>query len=91
MGNSKEPQEYINEDNEIVDAYQLKKIIQSGIEQCIYKKINIMREKFKKVININLLREQDFFSIVNKKIKLFITNNHVLDKDFLDKEKKLLY
>ena len=50
-----------------------------------------MREKFKKVININLLREQDFFSIVNKKIKLFITNNHVLDKDFLDKEKKLLY
>ncbi len=32
-----------------------------------------------------------FFNCKQKKIKLFITNNHVLDKDFLDKENKLVF
>lgn len=78
-------QDYINESNEIIDAVQLKKITQPEIQQSICK-------IYRKVNNSKTISGTGFFcSVPTKNIKLFITNNHVLDQDFLDNEKKLVY
>ena len=63
----------------------MKKIMNSGIEDCIFK---IIREKEKSEYNIGT---GFFCKIPSKNIKVLITNNHILDQNFLDNEKKLKY
>ena len=77
----------INEDNEIINYNSLKKIINSKLEKCIC--------KIKQEINNNgkncLITGTGFFcNIPLKNIKIFVTNNHVLNKEFIYKEKKLI-
>jgi len=76
----------INEDNEIINFVSLKKIVNSKIEKCVC--------KIKKEINNNevnkLITGTGFFcNIPSKNIKIFMTNNHILNEEFLNKEKKL--
>jgi len=63
----------------------MEKIMNSGIEDCIFK---IIREKEKSEYNIGT---GFFCKIPSKNIKVLITNNHILDQNFLDNEKKLKY
>jgi V8-like Glu-specific endopeptidase len=74
-----------NEENEIFD---FKSIMNSGIEKCVCK---IIRE----IENNGELKYKTgtgfFCNIQTKKLKVFITNNHLIDKEFLDKENKLIY
>ena len=83
--NSIRKEDIINEDNKIYNFGQMKKIMNSGIEDCVFK---IIREKEKSVY---ITGTGFFCNIRAKNIKVLITNNHVLDQIFLDKEKKLKY
>ena len=78
----------VNEDNEIVDYYAIKKINESKIEKNI---IKIIREK--KINNkLRFISGSGFFCrIPSKGLNALFTNNHVLDQTFLDNEKKLIY
>jgi V8-like Glu-specific endopeptidase len=78
-------EDIINEDNKIYNFGQMKKIMNSGIEDCVFK---IIREKEKSVY---ITGTGFFCNIRSKNIKVLITNNHVLDQIFLEKEKKLKY
>ena len=70
------------EDGELVNFKKLKKIATSGIEKCICK---IVFEK-----EGELKCGTGFFChIPKKKLKVLITNNHVINEDFLN-EKKIL-
>ena len=69
------------EDGEIVDFDNLKKIMTSGLEKCICK-ITI-EEKLKCGTGF-------LCNIKQKGLQAFITNNHVINKEFLKKEKKLI-
>ena len=89
MGNTerKRNQNIIKEDNPIHNFNQLQKIMNSGIEKCVCK---IVREAN---VNGKLVYKTGtgfFCNLPSKQIKLFITNNHVLDKQFLNEEKKLI-
>lgn len=80
--------EIINEDREIVNFKKLKKITNSGIEKCIC--------KIKKIVIINgekkLKSGTGFFcNIPELKMKIFLTNNHVINKEFLVNEKRIVY
>ncbi len=69
--------EIILEDGEIVN---LKKITNSGIEKCICKII----------IEDELKCGTGFFcNIKEKKLKVLITNNHVINKEYLEKGKRI--
>ena len=71
--------EIILEDGEIVNFGKLKKIATSGIEKCICK-----------IINDELKCGTGFFcNIPQKKLKVIITNNHVINEKFLNEQKKL--
>ena len=78
----------INKNNEIFDYDFLEQIINSGIKDCICK---IIRET-KIIHKLKKKSGTGFFcNVSSKNIKLFITNNHIIDQTFLDKEKKLIY
>ena len=78
-------EDIINEDNKIYNFGQMKKIINSGIEDCVFK---IIRENEKS----EYITGTGFFcNISSKNIKALITNNHILDQYFLENEKKLKY
>ena len=74
------PENIQNEDNELVKFKIIKKIMTSNIEKCICKIIT----KIKTGTGF-------FCDIPQKCIKILITNNHVIDKTFLDNENKLNY
>ena len=78
-------EDIINEDNKILNFAQMKRIMNSGIEDCVFK---IIRENEKS----KYLTGTGFFcNISSKNIKVLITNNHILDQNFLENEKKLKY
>jgi len=72
--------EIIQEDGEIVNFGKLKKIANSGIEKCVCKIINEEELKSGKGF---------FCNIPQKKLKVILTNNHVINEKFLNEEKKL--
>ena len=77
-----------NEENIIVDVKSLKKIINSGKEKCVCK-IDIECKRKGKLVNIT---GTGFFCYIpSNKMKVLITNNHVLDQDFLNKTKIFNY
>ena len=78
-------EDIILEDAEIVDFEELKKIVNSGIEKYVCK-ITQMIEKNGKLIP--KYGTGFFCDIPEKNLKVFITNNHVINEDFLKKEKK---
>ena len=82
-------EEYIeNEENEIFNFYSLKKAMDSGTEKCVCK---IIRE-FKTNNETKFISGTGFFcEIPFSDIKVIFTNNHILDQEFLDNEKKLTY
>ena len=58
----------------------------SGLENCVCK----IKYEINKNGKLELITATGFFcNIQSKNIKVFITNNHVLNQDFLDKKKKL--
>ena len=77
-----------NEDSIIVDYDLLEDLINSGIKNCVFKL------KFKVEIENNQPATKVgtgfFCNIPNKCIKAFITNNHVINQEFLNNEKKLI-
>ena len=72
----------ILENGEIVNFKMLKKIMDSGLEKCICK--IIIEEQLKCGTGF-------FCNIKQKKLKAFITNNHVINEEFLKKEKRLRF
>ena len=77
-----------NEEGVIVNFKKLQKIVNSGIEKCICK---IIRE-----IEINGEKHFKFgtgffCSLPEKKFNFLITNNHVINEEFLKNEKKLIF
>ena len=79
----------INEDNEIVDFDDLCKITNSGINKCVCKimtEIESTENNDKKICKTGT----GFFCNLPLKKKVFITNNHILDEEFINKEKKLV-
>ena len=70
----------INEDNAIVDAFKIKGIMFSNIEKCVCK-----------IIRKTKTGSGFFCEIPEKNIKLLITNNHVLDKVYLEQGNKIAY
>ena len=71
----------------VVDYTQLKKIMKSGIEDCL------ARLRIEVKINGKLKSKEGtgfFCNIPSKHMKVFITTNHVLNQEFLDQEKKLI-
>ena len=77
----------INEDNEIIKYNLLKKIINSKIEQCICK----IKQEINNNGDIVLKTGTGFFcKIPSKNIKIFVTNNHVLNQEFLNTQKNLI-
>ena len=78
----------INEEGEIVNFKKLKNITNSGIEKCVCKIIQIVEINREQKIKAGT----GFFCVIQeKKIKVLITNNHIIDEKFLENEKKLSY
>ena len=73
-------EDIILENGEIVDFKNLKKIMNSGLEKCVCK--IFIEEKLKCGTGF-------FCNIKQKNMKAIITNNHLIDKEFLNKEKRL--
>ena len=74
----------INEDNEIIKYNLLKKMINSKIEQCVCK----IKQEINNNGSTDLKTGTGFFCIIpSKDIRIFVTNNHVLNQEFLNKEK----
>jgi len=77
-----------NEDNEIFNYHLFKKAMNSGTEKCVCKIIREVK------INNDIIFNSGtgfFCNISFLELKVFFTNNHVLDQDFLNNEKKLTY
>ena len=88
MENIKYGKNIIDKNNEIFDYISLEQIIFSGIKKCIC--------KIKREIKINhkpkIISGTGFFcNISSNNIKAFITSNHILDQNYLDKSKILIY
>ena len=66
--------------NQLVYYSLIKQIINSNIDKCVCK-----------IITKNKKGTGFFCDVRQKSIKILITNNHVIDKTFLDSEKKLNY
>ena len=78
----------INEDNPIEDFSVNKRIYISGIELCICK----IEAQYKIDGEYKLKRGTGFFcNIPDKNLKVLMTNNHVLNQEFLDNAKKINY
>ena len=71
----------ILEDGEIVNFKKLKRIINSGIEKTICK--IIIEEELKAATGF-------FCNIKEYKMKAFITNNHVINKEYLDNKTTII-
>jgi len=74
----------VNEDNEIVEVESLEKVFQ--VKECVWK------IKFEVIVDGKkaLRTGSGFFCIIQAiNMKAFVTNNHVLDEEFLSKENKL--
>ena len=76
-----------SQNNGVIDYQSLEKIMNSGLVNCVYK---ILRE-----VNTNnqLIFKSGtgfVFKIPSKDYKFFLTNNTILDQEFLNKEKKLI-
>ena len=81
-------EDIINEDNEIYDFSLIKKISNSEIEKCVCK-IEIEAKIGDKYV---YKTGTGFFcNIAAKNIKVFLTNNNVLNQEFLDNSKKINY
>ena len=77
-----------NEDSIIVDYDLLEELINSGIKNCVFKlkfKVEIENGKSATKLGTGFI-----CNIPNKCIKAFITNNHVINQEFLNNEKKLI-
>ena len=79
----------INENNEIVDFDDLCKITNSGINKCVCK-IMTQIESTEKSGKKKSIIGTGFFCNLPFKKKVFITCNHVLDEEFINKEEKLV-
>ena len=78
----------IDKNNEIFNFISLEQIIYSGIKKCVCKIIREVKINHKQ----KLKSGTGFFCYISpNNIKVFITNNHVLDQNFLDKSKSLIY
>lgn len=74
-----------NQNNGVIDYQSLEQIMNSGLVNCVYK---ILRE-------VNTNNQLTFksgtgfvFKIPSKDYKFFLTNNTILDQEYLNKEKK---
>ena len=74
------PQNIQNEENALVKYKTIKHIMNTNIDKCVCK----IMTKIKTGIGF-------FCDIPQKCIKILITNNHIIDKAFLDNENKLNY
>ena len=77
-------EEIINEDNTIYNYNLIKKIINGKFEEKVCKLKTIKDNK-------KITGSGFFCDIPSKQLKVLITNNHVIDQNFLDNEKKLVY
>ena len=74
----------INEDNEIIEYDLLEKIVNTGIKQCVCK----IKQEINNNGKMTCKTGSGFFcDIPSKKMKVLITNNHLLNDDFLKKKK----
>ena len=78
----------VKEDGEIVTFRTLKRISNSGIERCIGRIVMEINDKEEKKVKAG---SGFLLNIPQRDIKVFITNNHVLDQDFLDNEDRLYF
>lgn len=77
-----------DEDNEIVSYHKLKEIMSAGLEKCVCK----IFVEFEEDNQLKCRTGTGFFCYIPKhNIKVFMTNNHIMKQDFLDKEKNLEY
>ena len=77
----------INEDNEIFDYQLFKKAMNYGIEKCVCKILQEVKENDQ----IKLKTGTGFFCTISSlNLRAFLSNNHVLGQEFLDNEKKLI-
>ena len=76
----------INEDNEIIDYEMYKKMVNNKIEKCICK----IYIKIQTKEGIKVKTGSGFFcNIPSKNLKVLITNNHVLDEEYIYKEENI--
>ena len=78
----------INEENLIVDADLVRKVLNSGVDNCVCKLEVVFEDE-----GITKIRTGTgfFCDIPSKKMKALITNNHVLDEDFFQNNKEIIY
>ena len=77
----------INEANEIIDCDLIEKIFKSEVKKCVCK----IKQEIEIEDRKTLRTGTGFFcNIPSKDIKVLITNNHILDLEFLNKEEKLI-
>ena len=78
----------INEDNEIIDFGILKNIMNSGIEKCVCK----IEIEVKSGDEYSYKTGTGFFCNLKKlNIRIFLTNNHVLNQEYLNNGKIINY
>ena len=78
----------INEENIIVEADLIKKVFNSGVDNCVCKLEIEFENKGKKQIKTGT---GFFCNISSKKMKALITNNHLLDEYFFKHNKEIIY
>ena len=81
-------EDIINEDNEIIDFEKIKKAIDSHLAKSVCK---ILIESFKNGLPVIITASGFFCNYSSKKVKFLMTNNHVLNQEFLDNEENLNY
>jgi len=81
-------EDIINEDNEIIDFEKIKKAIDSDLAKSVCK---ILIESFNNGIPVIITASGFFCNYSSKHIKFLMTNNHVLNQEFLDNEENLNY
>ena len=79
-------EDIINEDNIIIDYEKIKKVIDAHLAKCICK---IYQESFTDEIPVIKTGTGFFCNYSSKNVKFLMTNNHVLNQEFLDNEKSL--
>jgi hypothetical protein len=81
-------EEIINEDNVIIDYEKIKKAIENNLGKCLCK---IIIESFENGIPVIITASGFFCNYSSKNVKFLMTNNHVLNQEFLDNEENLNY
>ena len=79
-------EDIINEDNIIIDYEKIKKVIDAHLAKCICK---IYQESVTDEIPVIKTGTGFFCNFSSKNVKFLMTNNHVLNQEFLDNEKSL--